>query len=85
EGWVISLRQKQKKLIMLPSETMIWQPEFTDKTLSRKTGAVQRNDSLVISGSSSCGQVGIASYPTICRCILVESRKCDASQTKRNI
>ncbi|WP_211477615.1 hypothetical protein, partial [Escherichia coli] len=42
EGWVISLRQKQKKLIMLPSETMIWQPEFTDKTLSRKTGAVQR-------------------------------------------
>ncbi|TFZ66725.1 hypothetical protein EYV18_23240, partial [Escherichia coli] len=29
------------KLIMLPSETMIWQPEFTDKTLSRKPGAVQ--------------------------------------------
>ncbi|HAI4270643.1 TPA: AMP nucleosidase [Escherichia coli] len=25
---------------MLPSKTMIWQPEFTDKTLSRKTGAV---------------------------------------------
>ncbi|GHL16929.1 hypothetical protein ECZU23_53720 [Escherichia coli] len=25
---------------MLPSETMIWQPEFTDKTLS-ETGAVQ--------------------------------------------
>ncbi|MXH10834.1 PapI protein [Escherichia coli] len=25
---------------MLPSETMIWQPEFTDKTLSKKTGAV---------------------------------------------
>ncbi|TWP55927.1 hypothetical protein FQ914_19285, partial [Escherichia coli] len=41
EGWVISLRQKQKKRILLPSETMIWQPEFTDKTLSRKTGAVQ--------------------------------------------
>ncbi|WP_288316686.1 hypothetical protein, partial [uncultured Escherichia sp.] len=34
---------KQKKLIMLPSETMIWQPEFTDKTLSRKTGAVQNS------------------------------------------
>ncbi|WP_213077535.1 hypothetical protein, partial [Escherichia coli] len=32
--------QKQKKRIMLPSETMIWQPEFTDKTLSRKPGAV---------------------------------------------
>ncbi|KOZ36679.1 transposase [Escherichia coli] len=25
---------------MLPSETMIWQPEFPDKTLSRKPGAV---------------------------------------------
>ncbi|MDL8449796.1 hypothetical protein QS830_26580, partial [Escherichia coli] len=36
----ILLRQKQKKLIMLPSETMIWQPEFTDKILSRKPGAV---------------------------------------------
>ncbi|MEF4686853.1 hypothetical protein U9463_27345, partial [Escherichia coli] len=42
EGWAILLRQKQKKLIMLPSETMIWQPEFTDKTLSRKIGAVQQ-------------------------------------------
>ncbi|WP_214290988.1 hypothetical protein, partial [Escherichia coli] len=42
EGWAILLRQKQKKLIMLPSETMIWQPEFTDKTLSRKPGAVHR-------------------------------------------
>ncbi|APH98348.1 transposase [Escherichia coli] len=29
---------------MLPSETMIWQPEFTDKTLSRKTGAVHIAD-----------------------------------------
>ncbi|MEH5063091.1 hypothetical protein PO455_24890, partial [Escherichia coli] len=28
----------------LPSETMIWQPEFTDKTLSRKPGAVQDHD-----------------------------------------
>lgn len=26
---------------MLPSEMMSWQPEFTDKTLSRKPGAVQ--------------------------------------------
>ncbi|OXK97954.1 restriction endonuclease, partial [Escherichia coli] len=25
-----------------PSETMIWQPEFTDKTLSRKPGAVHK-------------------------------------------
>ncbi|GDL83344.1 phage regulatory protein N [Escherichia coli] len=31
---------------MLPSETMIWQPEFTDKTLSRKTGAVQREQAM---------------------------------------
>ncbi len=29
---------------MLPSEMMSWQPEFTDKTLSRKTGAVQSGD-----------------------------------------
>ncbi|WP_215257648.1 hypothetical protein, partial [Escherichia coli] len=42
KGWAILLRQKQKKLIMLPSETMIWQPEFTDKTLSRKPGALHR-------------------------------------------
>ncbi|TJK77816.1 3'-phosphatase, partial [Escherichia coli] len=27
----------------LPSETMIWQPEFTDKTLSRKPGAVHND------------------------------------------
>ncbi|EOA6666252.1 transposase, partial [Escherichia coli] len=44
----------QKKLIMLPSETMIWQPEFTDKTLSRKPGAVhavrqQRSKALLTS------------------------------------
>ncbi|EFH8745974.1 phage polarity suppression protein, partial [Escherichia coli] len=29
---------------MLPSETMIWQPEFTDKTLSRKPGAVHTDE-----------------------------------------
>ncbi|WP_214284529.1 hypothetical protein, partial [Escherichia coli] len=46
KGWAILLRQKQKKLIMLPSETMIWQPEFTDKTLSRKPGAVHTAVSL---------------------------------------
>ncbi|MEX8282150.1 hypothetical protein AB7N30_10860, partial [Escherichia coli] len=48
EGWAILLRQKQKKLIMLPSETMIWQPEFTDKTLSRKPGAVQTLQTLLL-------------------------------------
>ncbi|MCF3369663.1 hypothetical protein, partial [Escherichia coli] len=48
KGWAILLRQKQKKLIMLPSETMIWQPEFTDKTLSRKPGAVHSGESVGI-------------------------------------
>ncbi|NYX05697.1 hypothetical protein C6520_16685, partial [Escherichia coli] len=47
KGWAILLRQKQKKLIMLPSETMIWQPEFTDKTLSRKPGAVHFTNKLI--------------------------------------
>ena len=48
KGWAIFLRQKQKKLIMLPSEIMIWQPEFTDKILSRKPGAVQSATALDI-------------------------------------
>ncbi|PAY70825.1 hypothetical protein CEG96_17515, partial [Shigella flexneri] len=48
KGWAILLRQKQKKLIMLPSETMIWQPEFTDKTLSRKPGAVHASLLLIM-------------------------------------
>ncbi|MEF4162697.1 hypothetical protein U9258_16140, partial [Escherichia coli] len=47
KGWAISHRQKQKKLIMLPSETMIWQPEFTDKTLSRKPGAVHLDATII--------------------------------------
>ncbi|KAA9804926.1 hypothetical protein F7F75_27020 [Escherichia coli] len=34
---------------MLPSETMIWQPEFTDKTLSRKPGAVQLSFQVILS------------------------------------
>ncbi|TGG47482.1 hypothetical protein DAH19_25750, partial [Escherichia coli] len=56
KGWAISHRQKQKKLIMLPSETMIWQPEFTDKTLSRKPGAVQKNassEALLVCGNAA--------------------------------
>ncbi|WP_205847793.1 hypothetical protein, partial [Escherichia coli] len=48
------LRQKQKKLIMLPSETMIWQPEFTDKTLSRKPGAVHANNTLTAMQNMCC-------------------------------
>ncbi|OJN00224.1 transposase [Escherichia coli] len=34
---------------MLPSEILIWQPEFTDKTLSRKPGAVQFHSLVVMS------------------------------------
>ncbi|WP_213083321.1 hypothetical protein, partial [Escherichia coli] len=59
EGWAILLRQKQKKLIMLPSETMIWQPEFTDKTLSRKPGAVQAKFSVPLHSNPKTGN-GIA-------------------------
>uniref|UniRef100_UPI001BE442A9 hypothetical protein n=1 Tax=Escherichia coli TaxID=562 RepID=UPI001BE442A9 len=36
---------------MLPSEILIWQPEFTDKTLSRKPGAVQADISKIESRS----------------------------------
>ncbi|WP_097481102.1 hypothetical protein [Escherichia coli] len=36
---------------MLPSETMIWQPEFTDKTLSRKPGAVHRRKTMILCAS----------------------------------
>nr|AWF75158.1 hypothetical protein KLDCFEIK_00149 [Escherichia coli] len=35
---------------MLPSEILIWQPEFTDKTLSRKPGAVQRTKIAICGG-----------------------------------
>ncbi|MSH87472.1 hypothetical protein GKF03_18090, partial [Escherichia coli] len=52
-------RQKQKKLIMLPSETMIWQPEFTDKTLSRKPGAVQSCVYCILHRSGHRGAVRI--------------------------
>ncbi|EFL7455325.1 PapI protein [Escherichia coli] len=39
---------------MLPSETMIWQPEFTDKTLSRKPGAVHLEIFLSINQGLYC-------------------------------
>ncbi|MGD2788277.1 hypothetical protein ACP8ZL_25180, partial [Escherichia coli] len=60
-GWAILLRQKQKKLIMLPSETMIWQPEFTDKTLSRKPGAVHPQLNNSICGHASLKQIKVTS------------------------
>ncbi|WP_435658803.1 hypothetical protein, partial [Escherichia coli] len=57
--WAILLRQKQKKLIMLPSETMIWQPEFTDKILSRKPGAVHYRIQSGIDGDRAGRQEGV--------------------------
>ncbi|MDO2777824.1 hypothetical protein, partial [Escherichia coli] len=60
KGWAILLRQKQKKLIMLPSETMIWQPEFTDKTLSRKPGAVQFCSAPLIASSYQIVRMAVA-------------------------
>ncbi|WP_460217361.1 hypothetical protein, partial [Escherichia coli] len=56
----IFLRQKQKKLIMLPSEIMIWQPEFTDKILSRKPGAVHPHvTSRSVAGKCGTHVVGV--------------------------
>ncbi|EPM1278831.1 hypothetical protein MBP54_005369 [Klebsiella pneumoniae] len=43
---------------MLPSETMIWQPEFTDKTLSRKPGAVHIDENLANSALIKLNQIG---------------------------
>ncbi|MEL8436414.1 hypothetical protein J4V45_24990, partial [Escherichia coli] len=60
KGWAILLRQKQKKLIMLPSETMIWQPEFTDKILSRKPGAVHCD----VCQSALVGTLSIRYFPS---------------------
>ncbi|KAA9898528.1 hypothetical protein F7F58_00580 [Escherichia coli] len=65
EGWAILLRQKQKKLIMLPSETMIWQPEFTDKTLSRKPGAVHSVVSLILCACSASRMARSMSESTV--------------------
>ncbi|MGA4736881.1 hypothetical protein, partial [Escherichia coli] len=70
KGWAILLRQKQKKLIMLPSETMIWQPEFTDKTLSRKPGAVHLSSCFITDTDTGnpvylCGGVGGKENPGI--------------------
>ncbi|MDF8692629.1 hypothetical protein OU630_23095, partial [Escherichia coli] len=42
----------------LPSETMIWQPEFTDKTLSRKPGAVHIDENLANSALIKLNQIG---------------------------
>ncbi|WP_252383653.1 IS66 family insertion sequence element accessory protein TnpB, partial [Escherichia coli] len=43
----------------LPSETMIWQPEFTDKTLSRKPGAVHLEEGQFIWPAVRDGKVSI--------------------------
>ncbi|MEF4313349.1 hypothetical protein U9911_15420, partial [Escherichia coli] len=75
KGWAISHRQKQKKLIMLPSETMIWQPEFTDKTLSRKPGAVQRTQ------ASVARAVVIQRKKTACHKVNSDARYVDIQRT----
>ncbi|WP_409975834.1 Nmad5 family putative nucleotide modification protein [Escherichia coli] len=53
--------------MMLPSETMIWQPEFTDKTLSRKPGAVQTEEvdqlaSKLMAASEELQKLGCSFY-----------------------
>ncbi|CAM7141340.1 transposase domain-containing protein [Escherichia coli] len=56
---------------MLPSETMIWQPEFTDKTLSRKPGAVHKGHTIyVFFGSDHGGERGALLYGLIGTCRL---------------
>ncbi len=52
---------------MLPSETMIWQPEFTDKTLSRKPGAVHSQgnwltlkQNILLTGATGSGKTFLA-------------------------
>ncbi|GAB8161497.1 hypothetical protein OkiPb00368_49630 [Escherichia coli] len=45
---------------MLPSEIMIWQPEFTDKILSRKPGAVHPHvTSRSVAGKCGTHVVGV--------------------------
>ncbi|MGQ80273.1 hypothetical protein D9H64_19465 [Escherichia coli] len=48
---------------MLPSETMIWQPEFTDKTLSRKPGAVHCSPGTISISACTPGSRCIFSSP----------------------
>ncbi|WP_236467193.1 hypothetical protein, partial [Escherichia coli] len=67
---------KQKKLIMLPSETMIWQPEFTDKTLSRKPGAVHSHFSLafVKVPAQDIGRRSLIWWTPLCRMLQIMTR-----------
>ncbi len=51
---------------MLPSETMIWQPEFTDKTLSRKPGAV--HIAIAVSATRMDGQGSVIMSGTLKYC-----------------
>ncbi|EGK3869000.1 hypothetical protein IPA83_002128 [Escherichia coli] len=60
---------------MLPSETMIWQPEFTDKTLSRKPGAVH------FFGSYKGGESAAIIYSLLVTCKLNEVEPEETDQT----
>ncbi|WP_213076391.1 hypothetical protein, partial [Escherichia coli] len=63
----------------LPSETMIWQPEFTDKTLSRKPGAVQ---SVTVTDNLHTS----LHFPSfLCVFSLAKSRRADHNQDPRGI
>ncbi|MCJ8425530.1 hypothetical protein MZE34_20660, partial [Escherichia coli] len=64
----------------LPSETMIWQPEFTDKTLSRKPGAVHNARLLVVPAvalihylNEMCQSTETAVNDAFCRTLTRES------------
>ncbi|WP_032321730.1 hypothetical protein [Escherichia coli] len=67
---------------MLPSEIMIWQPEFTDKILSRKPGAVQSGlqqqpcaKSVPIYVSKNWAQVNINTNNSDCAHVIYSCRK----------
>ncbi|MFV2379043.1 hypothetical protein ACNIU6_24660, partial [Escherichia coli] len=56
---------------MLPSETMIWQPEFTDKTLSRKPGAVHNT----FYATPACGRKLLPNVYPCQQALLSEARQ----------
>ncbi|WP_407862153.1 hypothetical protein [Escherichia coli] len=57
---------------------MIWQPEFTDKTLSRKTGAVHniplsKEEEVAVSVMTPFSEVAVKSIPAYIKTINVET------------
>ncbi|GEE36870.1 hypothetical protein EC1380_02545 [Escherichia coli O145:H28] len=73
---------------MLPSETMIWQPEFTDKTLSRKPGAVHITMPEQIIKVSECQPTTVWRIVVLFtkqRQQLLASRECDIYRSGKNL